>query len=69
MERYSEKLIVERPDHSSRETPLLFVHGMCHGAWCWEENYLPFFANHSYDSYAIDLPAHGNNKSEKSYEP
>lgn len=22
---------------------LLFVHGTSHGAWCWKENFIPFF--------------------------
>jgi pimeloyl-ACP methyl ester carboxylesterase len=40
-------------------TPLLFVHGSCHGAWCWAENFLDYFAAHSYSSYALSLRGHG----------
>ena len=40
-------------------TPILFVHGMWHGAWCWEEHFLPYFAQHGYDAYALDLRGHG----------
>jgi pimeloyl-ACP methyl ester carboxylesterase len=25
--------------------PLLFVHGAWHAAWCWDENFLGFFAD------------------------
>jgi len=58
-------LVVDRPGSSAHETPLLFVHGMCHGAWCWQEHYLPYFADKGYTAYAIDLPGHGSNKSDK----
>jgi pimeloyl-ACP methyl ester carboxylesterase len=40
-------------------TPLLFVHGSCHGAWCWAENFLDYFATHGYSSYALSLRGHG----------
>lgn len=39
--------------------PLLFVHGICHGAWCWEENYTPFFSGHGFETLALDLRGHG----------
>jgi hypothetical protein len=29
-------------------TPLLFVHGAAHGAWCWDEHFLDFFAEKGY---------------------
>jgi len=38
---------------------LLFVHGSCHGAWCWAENFLDYFAAYGYDSYALSLRGHG----------
>ncbi len=41
-----------------RSTPLLFIHGACHAAWCWE-NFLPFFAEHGYESHAVSLRGHG----------
>ena len=40
-----------------RET-IVFVHGMCHGAWCWEEYYIPYFKKLGYDCIAINLPGH-----------
>ena len=42
-----------------RATPLLFVHGAWHGAWCWAEHFLPYFSNHGFASYAISLRGHG----------
>eukprot|EP00879_Flechtneria_rotunda_P028288 GHRR01030387.1.p1 GENE.GHRR01030387.1~~GHRR01030387.1.p1 ORF type:complete len:188 (+),score=34.33 GHRR01030387.1:53-616(+) len=40
--------------------PLLFVHGSYHAAWCWQENFQPFFADAGYDSWAISLRGQGN---------
>lgn len=43
-----------------RRPPLLFVHGMCHGAWCWEEHFLDYFADLGWSSYALSLRGHGS---------
>jgi pimeloyl-ACP methyl ester carboxylesterase len=43
----------------SRPT-LIFIHGSFHGAWCWEKYFLPFFAQHGYDCYALSLRGQGN---------
>ena len=40
--------------------PLLFVHGGWHAAWCWDENFLGFFADRGYRSVALSLRNHGN---------
>ncbi len=47
---------------SAHAAPLLFIHGTWHGAWCWEENFLPYFAEHGYRSHAIDLRGHGKSE-------
>jgi pimeloyl-ACP methyl ester carboxylesterase len=36
----------------------LFVHGAWHGAWCWDEHFLPYFAGEGYDVYALSLRGH-----------
>ncbi len=51
------------PEGKTGHTPLLFVHGAWHGAWCWDEHFLPYFADHGYPSHALDLRGHG--KSDK----
>jgi pimeloyl-ACP methyl ester carboxylesterase len=38
--------------------PLLFVHGAWHGAWCWNENFLPYFTARGFEVLAADLPGH-----------
>ena len=40
-------------------TPLLFVHGAWHGAWCWEEHFLGWFAERGFRVAALDLRGHG----------
>jgi pimeloyl-ACP methyl ester carboxylesterase len=52
------ELISQIPDTNPRPTPVLFVHGSWHGAWCWE-NFLPYFASRGYRSYAVSLRGHG----------
>jgi pimeloyl-ACP methyl ester carboxylesterase len=40
--------------------PLLLVHGAWHAAWCWDENFLGFFAEKGYRAVALSLRNHGN---------
>jgi pimeloyl-ACP methyl ester carboxylesterase len=53
------ELLTQEPEATLRATPLLFVHGAWHGAWCWAEHFLPYFAQHGYVSHALDLRGHG----------
>jgi hypothetical protein len=39
--------------------PLLFVHGGYVGAWCWEKNFMPWFAARGFPVYALSLRGHG----------
>ncbi|MFN8449918.1 MAG: hypothetical protein U0521_15360 [Anaerolineae bacterium] len=32
------------PETPARQTPILFLHGAWHAAWCWEDYFLPYFA-------------------------
>ncbi|MCV7345418.1 alpha/beta hydrolase [Mycolicibacterium rhodesiae] len=40
-------------------TPLLFVHGAFHGAWCWDDHFLDYFADRGYHALALNLRGHG----------
>ncbi|WP_082971266.1 alpha/beta hydrolase [Mycobacterium sp. 852002-51971_SCH5477799-a] len=44
--------------------PLLFIHGAWHAAWCWDENFLSFFADRGYRAVALSLRNHGNSNTE-----
>lgn len=46
----------------SHSTPLLFVHGAFTGAWCWEERFLPFFAEAGFAGHAVSLSGHGHSR-------
>jgi pimeloyl-ACP methyl ester carboxylesterase len=53
------ELICEKPKGKAQPTPLLFIHGKWHAAWCWAEHFLPFFADHGYVCHALSLRGHG----------
>ncbi len=62
----SPKIIKNIPDLSNDKLPaLVFIHGAWHGAWCWEEYFLPYFSKNGFDCYAFDLPNHGLSKAQK----
>lgn len=50
------------PEEQSEKPPLLFVHGGSHGAWCWEEHFLPYFVEKGFPSYALSLRGHGESE-------
>ncbi len=56
------EVIYCQPEGNAKPTPLLFVHGAWHGAWCWDEHFLPYFAAHGYHSYAHSLRGHGGSE-------
>ena len=63
-------VLSEHPDAPPSSTdaaaspPLLFVHGAWHGAWCWADHFLPYFAAHGYDAYALSLRGHAGSPTE-----
>ncbi len=54
--------ITRVPKNQKYKTPLLFVHGMWHGAWCWDEFFLPFFADAGYHVTALSLRGHAGSE-------
>lgn len=53
------EIISREPAEQKYQTPLLFVHGSCHAAWCWDEHFLPFFAAQGFSAHAVSLRGHG----------
>lgn len=52
--------VIDKGDPTDEHpVPLLFVHGAWHGAWCWDEHFLDFFAGHGYRVVAPSLRGHG----------
>jgi pimeloyl-ACP methyl ester carboxylesterase len=56
------EIISRFPAGSAHLTPLLFIHGMMHGAWCWNVHFLHYFARHGFAAYAVNLRGHGNSE-------
>lgn len=57
--------VVERKAEArSFPFPVLFVHGAWHGAWCWEENFMGYFAERGLDNYAFSLRGHAGSACE-----
>lgn len=40
---------------STKKTPILFIHGSYHSSWCFQENWMPYFASKGYDAFALSL--------------
>lgn len=49
--------IIHSPGPSA--IPILFIHGAFHGAWCWQEYWMPYFSARGWDCWALSLRAHG----------
>lgn len=66
MEVSTRSRVVEGLEVRSREParptgrpPLLFVHGAGHGAWCWDEHWMPAAAARGWPCHALSLRGHG----------
>lgn len=46
------------------ETPLLFQHGMWHGAWCWQP-WQELLAEWGWESHAYSLPSHAGSPTQR----
>lgn len=56
------EIISRYPTASVRPTPLLFVHGAWHAAWCWDVHFLDYFAQQGYEVHALSLRGHGGSE-------
>lgn len=48
------------PSSDEGRPPLLMVHGIAHGAWCFAENWTPAAAERGWPAYAVSLRGHGD---------
>lgn len=53
------ELLSALPAEPTTRPPLLMVHGIAHGAWCFAENWLPAAADQGWPAYAVSLRGHG----------
>ena len=56
------EIISKHPSGNMHPTPLLFIHGALHGAWCWDVHFLDYFAQHGYTAHAVNLRGHGDSE-------
>jgi pimeloyl-ACP methyl ester carboxylesterase len=47
------QVISSLPTQETDKPPIIFLHGSFHGAWCWEENYIPYFVSLGYPCVAF----------------
>jgi pimeloyl-ACP methyl ester carboxylesterase len=59
------EIIEYHPQIPAHDTPLVFVHGAWHGAWCWEPHFLPWFREKGFHSLAFSFRNHGKSGSTK----
>jgi pimeloyl-ACP methyl ester carboxylesterase len=57
--------ILHKKAEGSPKGNIVLVHGAWMGAWCWEDNFLPYFAQQGYNVYALSLRGHGNSPANK----
>ncbi len=53
------EVLDRQPAAGGHRVPLLFVHGLGHGAWCWEQ-WMDAVAEAGHPAYAVSLRGHGN---------
>lgn len=58
---YHLELLRQQPAQPSEHPPILFMHGIFVGAWCWQ-HFLPDFAAQGHDSWAVSFRGHGNSQ-------
>ena len=56
------EVIAAGQETATRPTPVVFVHGAWHGAWCWQEKFMPFFAQAGFAVTALSLRGHGGSE-------
>lgn len=53
--------VIERiPESGSDRPPILFVHGLAHAAWCWDEHWMPELRDRGWACYALSFRGHGD---------
>jgi pimeloyl-ACP methyl ester carboxylesterase len=59
------ELIDKGSTTEAHPSPMLFVHGGMHAAWCWDEHFLDYFASQGFRAAAVSFRAHGGSGSDK----
>lgn len=54
---YQLEILTGQKTVENPEEYVVFVHGICHGAWCWEK-FINFYSDYNCQCYAISLRGH-----------
>ena len=54
--------IYQTRNGNPRKATLVFVHGLFHGGWCWQKNFVPYFEKNGFNCVSIDLRGHGKSE-------
>ena len=46
--------VITHTNEKNKKT-MVFIHGAYHGAWCWEENFVPYFLERGINVVSIDF--------------
>jgi pimeloyl-ACP methyl ester carboxylesterase len=55
------EVITRKPMVDTHPTPILFIHGAWHAAWCWER-YMDYFPAQGFECHALSVRGHGNSE-------
>ncbi len=50
--------LLELPGQAPGRNPILFVHGLLHGSWCWPAPWREFFNKRGLTAHCLSLPGH-----------
>lgn len=50
--------LVSTAPASNNHPPILFLHGAAHGAWCWQQHFMPWLESHGLECHAISFRGH-----------
>lgn len=56
------ELLSANPAGPMRSVSVLLVHGICLGAWVWQDNFMPYLAERGFPAYALSLRGHGKSE-------
>ncbi len=56
--------VIYIPKQRRFDTPIFMLHGMWHGAWCWQQ-WQVLFAEWGWESHAISLPGHAGSATKR----
>lgn len=53
------EILSRLPEEDTDKPPILFVHGLGHAAWAFDEHWMPALAERGWPCYAVSLRGHG----------